>query len=93
LSELADLINYQQKCITCAIFRTSLWEGGEGRVWRRELGHLSRKHIFVRNANSGCTLTQFLTGRRLGTWILRFNREKKVTKTAKNYAKIHGKTK
>jgi len=42
---------------------------------------------------------QFLTGRKwiftrsLGTWILRFNLEMKLTKHRKNYPEIHGQTK
>jgi len=36
---------------------------------------------------------QFLTGRSLGTRILRFDLETKLTKTLQNYPKIRGQTK
>ena len=71
-----------------------------GGAWCRWLGHLPRKKIILcpKNDSFGCTLMQFLTGRKwiftgsLGTRILRFNLEMKLTKQRKNYQEIHGQT-
>ena len=60
---------------------------------RRGLGHLPRKKSFLRkNYKPGCILTQFLTCSKhgqslqaLGHGFLRFNREPKLTKTAKKF--------
>jgi len=61
---------------------------------------LPKNHFYPQNDKSGCILPQFLTGRKrtltrsLGTRILRFNRETKLTKTVqKLYKKNHGETK
>ena len=58
-----------------------------------------KKIIFCpQNYSFGCTLMQFLTGRKwiftrsLGTRILRFNLEMMITKRCKNYPEIHGQT-
>ena len=69
-------------------------------AWRRWLGPLSRKKIIFcpQNYSFGCTLMQFLTGRKwiftrsLGTRILRFNLEMMLTQRCKNYPEIHGQT-
>jgi len=54
---------------------------------------LQKKIIFVPKIMFGCILTQFLTGGKhghtlnLGTRILRFNRETKLTKTVQKLSK------
>jgi len=81
---LTYLLTYLLYCTAAHFIGTEMNSGDGYRVWWRAP---EKNHCYPLNGNFGCILTEFLTGRSLGTQILRFNRETKFTKTLQNLFK------